>query len=98
VPSATGPYGFRTGSMKTAGFRKAGPTKARKDVALPGETTEDAKDAKGTALQRQTGRLFGGAEGEEILGAFDGFLEAAEELLEVFAAFDKVDVGSIYHE
>jgi hypothetical protein len=42
--------------------------------------------------------LFGGAEGQEVLRAFDGFLQAAKELLEVFAAFDEVDVGGIYHE
>ncbi len=46
-------------------------------------------------LQIRSRRLLGGAEGKEILGAFDGFLEAAEELLEVFAAFDEVDVGSV---
>ena len=42
--------------------------------------------------------LFGGAEGEEVLGAFDGFLEAAQQLLQIFAAFDEVYVGGIYHE
>src|SRR6266851_344273 len=36
--------------------------------------------------------LFGCAEGEEVLGAFDGFLEAAQEKLEVFAALDEVNV------
>ena len=49
-------------------------------------------------LQILSRRLFGGTEGKEILGAFDRFLEAAEELLEVFAAFDEVDVGGVYHE
>jgi len=44
------------------------------------------------------GALLGGAEGEEVLGAFDGFLEAAEELLEVFAALDEVDVGGVDDE
>jgi len=29
------------------------------------------------------------------LGAFDGFLEAAKEELEVLAAFDEVDVGGV---
>jgi len=29
------------------------------------------------------------------LGAFDGILEAAEELLEVFAALDEIDVGGV---
>src|ERR1700721_2778285 len=43
-------------------------------------------------------KLFGGAEGEEVLSAFDGVLEATEELLEVFAALDKVDVGSVDDE
>jgi len=46
----------------------------------------------------EAGNLLGGAEGQEILGTFDRFLQAAEELLEVFAAFDKVDVGRVYHE
>ncbi len=39
--------------------------------------------------------LLGGAEREEILGAFYGILEAAEELLEVGAAFYEVDVGGV---
>src|SRR5260370_40967611 len=36
-----------------------------------------------------------GTEGEEVLGAFDGFLEAAKEELEVVAALDEVDVGGV---
>jgi len=40
-------------------------------------------------------KLFGGAEGEKVLGAFDGVLEAAEELLEVFATLDEIDVGGV---
>jgi len=32
------------------------------------------------------------------LGAFDGFLEAAEELLEVVAALDEVDLGGVDHQ
>jgi len=32
------------------------------------------------------------------LSAFDGVLEAAEELLEVFAALDEIDVGSVDDE
>src|SRR6266852_2428996 len=47
---------------------------------------------KGTPLRKP--HLFG-AEREEVLGAFDGILEAAEELLEVFAAFDEIDVGGV---
>jgi hypothetical protein len=42
--------------------------------------------------------LFRGAEGEEILGAFDGFLEAAEKLLEIVAALDEVDVRGVDDE
>ena len=42
--------------------------------------------------------LFGGAQGEEVLGAFDGILEAAEELLEVFATLDEIDVGGVDDE
>src|SRR5260370_42277838 len=38
--------------------------------------------------------LFG-TEGKEVLGAFDGFLEAAKEELEVVAALDEVDVRSV---
>jgi len=44
---------------------------------------------------KEAGLLFGGAEGEEVLGAFDGFLEALEEELEVFAALDEIDVGGV---
>src|SRR5712664_846525 len=43
-------------------------------------------------------RLLGGAEWEEVLGAFDGLLEALEEELEIFAALDEVDVGSVDDE
>src|SRR5229473_5411256 len=43
-------------------------------------------------------RLLGGAEWEEVLGPFDGLLEALEEELEVFAALDEVDVGSVDDE
>jgi hypothetical protein len=32
------------------------------------------------------------------LGAFDGFLEALEEELEVFAALDEIDVGCVDDE
>src|SRR5260370_161447 len=42
--------------------------------------------------------LLGSAEGEEVLRAFDGFLEAAEEELEVFAALDEVDVRGVDDE
>src|ERR1700687_2080785 len=47
-----------------------------------------------TALIQNKKQLFR-AEGEEILGAFDGLLEAAEEELEVFAALDEVNVGGV---
>jgi len=40
------------------------------------------------------GQLFG-AEGKEVLCAFDGLLEALEEELEVFAALDEIDVGGV---
>ncbi len=42
-----------------------------------------------------SGKLLGRAEGEEVLGAFDGLLEAAEKLLEVVAALDEIDVRGI---
>src|SRR6266849_3400996 len=47
---------------------------------------------KGTPLRKPH---LCGAEGEEVVGAFDGILEAAEELLEVFAALDEIDVGGV---
>src|SRR5438876_11250654 len=43
----------------------------------------------------QVRRLLGGAEREEVLGAFDGFLESLEEELEVVAALDEIDVGGV---
>ncbi len=43
-------------------------------------------------------RLFGGGEGEKVLGAFDGFLEALQEELEVFAALDEIYVGGVDDE
>src|SRR6266571_1528589 len=39
--------------------------------------------------------LLRGAEGEEVLGALDGFLEAAQEKLEVVAALDEVNVRGV---
>ncbi len=48
--------------------------------------------------ERDFAPLFGGAEGEEILRAFYGVLEAAEELLEVGAAFYEVDFGGVDYE
>src|SRR6266581_1327835 len=39
--------------------------------------------------------LFGGTEGEEVLGALDGFLKATEEKLEVVAALDEVNVRRV---
>src|SRR5882724_10744581 len=39
-----------------------------------------------------------GAQGQEVLGAFDGFLQTAEELLEVVAALDEVDFGGVNDE
>src|SRR6202171_879874 len=47
-----------------------------------------------TALIQNKKQLFR-AEGEEILGAFDGLLEAAEEGLEVVPALDEIDVGGV---
>src|SRR6266567_1948001 len=38
---------------------------------------------------------FGGADGEEVLRAFDGFLEAAKQLLQVFAALAEVDTRGV---
>ena len=39
--------------------------------------------------------LVGGSEGEEVLSAFHGILEAAEQLLQIFVAFDEIDFGSV---
>jgi hypothetical protein len=53
--------------------------------------------AKSAAMGRNQDRelLFGGAEGQEVLRAFDGILKAAEELLEVGAALDEIDVRGV---
>jgi len=48
---------------------------------------------------REKQKLLGGclpAEGEEILRALHGLLDAAEEGLKVLVASDKVDIGSVY--
>ena len=42
--------------------------------------------------------LFGGAEGQEVLGALHGLLEAFQQELEIFASLDEVDVRSIDHQ
>ncbi len=39
--------------------------------------------------------LFRGAEGKEVLGALDGFLEATKQKLEVFAALDEINVRGV---
>jgi len=39
--------------------------------------------------------LIRATEGKEILCALDGFLKATEKLLQVFAAFDKIDFGGV---
>src|SRR6266567_5528914 len=39
--------------------------------------------------------LLRGAEGEEVLGAFDGFLKAVKEKLEVVAALDEINVRRV---
>ncbi len=40
----------------------------------------------------------GAAEGKEILGAFDGFLQAAKKLLQVFVFFHEIDFGGFNDE
>src|SRR5712691_3518816 len=42
--------------------------------------------------------LLRGAEGEEVLGAFDRLLEAVQEKLKVFAALDEVNVRRVDHK
>jgi len=55
-----------------------------------GKSEERARHA--VPVQRKK-RIIRRLRGEEVLSAFDGVLEAAEELLEVFAALDEIDVG-----
>ncbi|SRR6266581_5995138 len=50
---------------------------------------------KGRALHSVADVQFAGAEGEEVLGALDGVLEAAKQKLEVFAALDEVDLRGV---
>ena len=38
------------------------------------------------------------AEGQEILRAFDGLAEPAEEFLQILVALDEVDIGGVHHE
>ena len=38
------------------------------------------------------------AEGKEVLSAFDGFADAAQEGLEVFAVLDEIDFGGVNDE
>ena len=38
------------------------------------------------------------AQGQEVLGAFDGFADPAEENLEVFAALDEIELGGVDDE
>src|SRR5712692_7000215 len=73
----------------------AKPTRAKRTGLKPRHykrPKEERWRPKGTPLRKP--HLFC-AEGEEILGAFDGILEAAEEELEVVAALDEVDVGGV---
>ena len=57
--------------------------------------TELCRDHERMTGFRGVAELFGGAQRQEILRAFDGVLEAAEERLEVGAALDEVDVGGV---
>jgi hypothetical protein len=38
------------------------------------------------------------AQGEEVLGAFDGLADAAEEELEILAVLDEIDLGGVDDE
>jgi hypothetical protein len=62
------------------------------------EHHHDKRGRSGAAPLQDWILLLGGAEGEEVLRAFDGFLEALEEELEIFAALDEVDVGGVDDE
>jgi hypothetical protein len=44
------------------------------------------------------GLLLRSAEGEEVLRAFDGILEAAQELLQIVAALDEINLRRVNHQ
>src|SRR5260370_13134956 len=50
---------------------------------------------KGRALHSVADVQFAGSEGEEVLRALDGVLEAAKQKLEVFPALDEVDLRGV---
>src|SRR5260370_8965304 len=80
--------------------RRRGKRKGDCSLRRPTASQERSGKKKSACSVRNDGerKLVGGAEGEEILGAFDGFLEALEEELEVVAALDEVDVGGVDDE
>src|ERR1700691_3793434 len=45
-----------------------------------------------------TAVLFGSAQGEEVLRAFDRVLQTAQELLEVGTALDEVNIRGVDHQ
>jgi len=67
--------------------RCCAPTRARKNAGR-------SKDRP--LHEGENNRLVRATEGKEILRAFDRFLEAAEKLLEVLAAFDEIDFRGVY--
>src|SRR5258707_7063967 len=80
--------------------RRRATTKRDFSLRRPTASQERSAKKKSACSVRNDGerKLVGGGEGEEILGAFDGFLEAVEEELEVVAALDEVDVGRVDDE
>src|SRR5208282_1293510 len=63
------------------------------------QITEERKSIwSGEPYTRERKRLVGGAERQEILCAFDRFLQAAEKLLQILAAFHEIDFGGVNHQ
>ena len=44
------------------------------------------------------GGLLRGAQGQEILRAFNGILQAAQELLQIVASFDEINLRGVDHQ
>src|SRR5712692_4270341 len=66
-----------------------------KGLITPLESALTKRWGVGGACPANAEFLFGGAEGEEVLGSLDGFLKATEEKLEVVAALDEVNVRRV---
>src|SRR6266478_1939802 len=69
-----------------------------KGLITPLESALTKRWGVGGAYPANAEFLFGGTEGEEVLGSLDGFLKAAQKELEVVAALDEVNVRRVDHE